>query len=130
MECNKSMFAKFEEGCLRLPEGEISFDALPWSPHPAFEGVKLKTVVSSETSGGQFSFHLVRIAPHKKIGLHVHEKQIETHEVLEGTGVCVSGGVELQYKPGVVSIFPMNIMHEVTAGAEGLCLFAKFFPGT
>lgn len=130
MEYNKSMFVKFQEGCLRLPEGETFFDSLPWSRHPAFEGVELKTVVSSDKSAGRFSFHLVRIAPYKKIGLHAHEKQMETHEVLEGTGVCVSGGVELRYEPGVVSIFPMNIMHEVTAGAEGLCLFAKFFPGT
>ncbi len=52
------------------------------SAHPAFEGVVLKHIVTSEKMDGQFSFHLVRIAPNKKIGSHIHEKQLETHEVI------------------------------------------------
>ena len=92
------------------------------------KGVELKHIITSERTDGQFSYHLVRIAPNKKIGNHIHKKQLETHEVISGTGVCVNDGVELPYEAGVISIFPISVPHEVIAGDDGLCLFAKFMP--
>ncbi len=125
----RNLFEKFNEGGkLLLPDATVTFDAIPWSKHPAFEGVELKAIITSERTDGQFSYHLVRIAPNKKIGNHIHEKQLETHEVISGTGVCVNDGVELPYEAGVISIFPIGVPHEVIAGDDGLCLFAKFMP--
>lgn len=125
----KNLFEKFnEEGKLLLPNDTVAFDAIPWSKHPTFEGVELKHIITSETTEGEFSFHLVRIAPNKKIGNHIHEKQLETHEVISGTGMCVNNGVELPYESGVISIFPVGVPHEVIAGEDGLFLFAKFMP--
>ena len=125
----KNLFEKFNEGGkLLLPDATVTFDAIPWSKHPAFEGVELKAIITSERTDGRFSYHLVRIAPNKKIGNHIHEKQLETHEVISGTGVCVNDGVELPYETGVISIFPIGVPHEVIAGDDGLCLFAKFMP--
>lgn len=125
----KNLFEKFNEGGkLLLPNATVAFDAISWSKHPTFEGVELKHIITSEKTDGQFSFHLVRIAPNKKIGNHIHEKQLETHEVISGTGVCVNDGVELSYEAGVISIFPIGVPHEVIAGDDGLCLFAKFMP--
>jgi mannose-6-phosphate isomerase-like protein (cupin superfamily) len=125
----KNLFEKFNEGGkLLLPDATITFDAIPWSKHPTFKGVELKHIITSERTDGQFSYHLVRIAPNKKIGNHIHEKQLETHEVISGTGVCVNDGVELPYEAGIISIFPVGVPHEVIAGDDGLCLFAKFMP--
>ena len=125
----KNLFEKFNEGGkLLLPDATITFDAIPWSKHPTFEGVELKHIITSERTDGEFSYHLVRMAPNKKIGNHIHEKQLETHEVISGTGVCVNDGVELPYETGVISIFPIGVPHEVIAGDDGLCLFAKFMP--
>ena len=125
----KNLFEKFNEGGkLLLPDATVAFGAIPWSKHPTFEGVELKHIITSERTGGQFSYHLVRIAPNKKIGSHIHEKQLETHEVISGTGVCVNDGVELPYETGVISIFPIGVPHEVIAGDDGLYLFAKFMP--
>ena len=125
----RNLFEKFNEGGkLLLPDATVTFDAIPWSKHPAFEGVELKAIITSERTDGQFSYHLVRIAPNKKIGNHIHEKQLETHEVISGTGVCVNDGVELPYEAGIISIFPVGVPHEVIAGDDGLCLFAKFMP--
>ncbi len=125
----KNLFEKFNEGGkLLLPDTTVSFDSIPWSKHPTFEGVELKHIITSEKTGGQFSFHLVRIAPNKKIGNHIHEKQLETHEVISGAGVCVNDGVELPYEAGTISIFPVGVSHEVIAGDDGLYLFAKFMP--
>ena len=125
----KNLFEKFNEGGkLLLKDATVTFDAIPWSKQPTFEGVELKHIITSERTDGQFSYHLVRIAPNKKIGSHIHEKQLETHEVISGTGVCVNDGVELPYEAGVISIFPIGVPHEVIAGDDGLYLFAKFMP--
>lgn len=125
----KNLFEKFNEGGkMLLPDDTVLFDAISWSKHPTFEGVELKHIITSEKTDGQFSFHLVRIFPNKKIGNHIHEKQLETHEVISGEGVCVNNGVELPYEAGVISIFPIGVPHEVIAGADGLYLFAKFIP--
>ena len=43
---------------------------------------KAQRLMHKAETSGQFSFHLVRIAPNKKIGNHIHEKQLETHEVI------------------------------------------------
>lgn len=128
MDC-KNLFEKFNEGGkLLLPDDTVAFNDIPWSEHPTFEGVELKHIITSEKTDGQFSFHLVRIAPNKKIGNHIHEKQLEIHEVISGAGVCVNNGVELPYETGIISIFPIGVPHEVIAGEDGLYLFAKFMP--
>ncbi len=125
----KDLFQTFDEkGKLLLPDATTTFDTIAWSGHPVFEGVALKHIVTSEQTDGQFSFHLVRIAPGQKIGSHIHERQMETHEVISGTGICVNNGVKLSYEPGAISIFPVGVPHEVTAGTDGLYLFAKFMP--
>lgn len=125
----KNLFEKFNlEGQLLLPETEVSFGEITWSKHPVFEGVELKHIITGAQTNGQFSFHLVRIEPDKKIGNHIHGEQLETHEVIAGSGMCVNNGANLRYEPGVVSIFPAGLPHEVTAGKDGLYLFAKFIP--
>lgn len=125
----QNLFEQFDNaGKLVLPNTEISFADIPWSKHPTFEGVELKQIVTSEQTGGQFSYYLVRIAPNKKIGNHVHKTQLETHEVIFGNGVCINKDTEIKYEPGIISIFPRNIPHEIFAGNEGLYIFAKFMP--
>ena len=108
------IFEKFDKGQLALPERVVDFNSLKWNEHPTFEGVALKHIVTAKDSGGLFSYHLVRIAPNCKIGLHTHETQLETHEVVAGSGICLNNGAKIK--------------HEVIAGNEGLYLFAKFIP--
>jgi quercetin dioxygenase-like cupin family protein len=125
---NLQVFKAFENGALRLSQSEKSFIDIPWSKHPTFDGVELKHILTANDTGGIFSFHLVRIAPNKSIKNHIHETQLETHEVVSGSGICVNNGQVLNYEEGVVSIFPAGIHHEVNANSEGLYLFAKFIP--
>jgi len=93
-----------------------------------FEGVALKHFITAKDTNGEFSYHLVRIAPGKKIGLHIHETQLETHEVVAGNGVCNTEGLELVYEVGNIAVLPAGVEHEVCAGNDGLYLFAKFYP--
>lgn len=121
-------FESFNKGKLLLADGSNEFEQIEWSKHPVFEGVELKHIVTGKDTGGLFSYHLVRIAPNCCIKEHVHETQLETHEVISGSGLCINDGMELLYEMGVISIMPAGIKHEVRAGDEGLCLFAKFMP--
>ena len=127
----KKLFDKFSTGGkLLLPVSAASFDDIPWSVHPTFDGVELKNIITSDQTGGQFSFHPVTIAPGKKIGSHIHKEQLETHEVITGTGICINDGVELKYEPGVISIFQKASPHEVQAGGGGPFLFSQIIPAS
>lgn len=121
-------FELFNNGKLLLPEKEADFAEIGWSKHPTFEGVELKHILTAKDTDGKFSYHLVRIAPDCSIGNHIHETQLETHEVIKGSGKCVNAGRIIPYEPGTVSIMQAGVPHEVDAGAEGLYLFAKFMP--
>lgn len=123
-----TIFDAFDNGSLRLPSSTITFADIPWSKHPEFDGVELKHIVTAKETAGQFSYHLVRIAPNKKIGNHIHKTQLETHEVIAGSGICINNGAAISYDTGVISILPAGVPHEVTAGSDGLFLFAKFIP--
>lgn len=125
---NDDVFEAFNKGVLRLPNSGKEFSGILWSRHPVFPGVELKHILTSNETGGAFSYHLVRIAPDKSIFSHIHATQLETHEVISGSGTCVNEGVSLVYEPGTVSILPAGIPHEVHAGQDGLFLFAKFMP--
>lgn len=125
---NNHLFESFNNGSLKLPTMVVEFADIPWSKHPTFDGVELKHIVTAEETDGQFSYHLVRIAPNKSIENHVHETQLETHEVIAGSGVCINDGVTIPYETGTISIMPIGIPHEVNAGKNGLYLFAKFIP--
>ncbi|MBD5444791.1 MAG: cupin domain-containing protein [Lachnospiraceae bacterium] len=125
---NNNLFESFNNGSLKLPTTTTEFADIPWSKHPAYDGVELKHIVTAKNTDGQFSYHLVRIAPNKSIENHVHETQLETHEVISGSGTCINTGIEILYNPGTISIMPAGIPHEVNAGNDGLYLFAKFIP--
>ena len=86
----KNLFEKFNEGGkLLLPDATVTFDVIPWSKHPAFEGVELKHIITSERTDGQFSYHLVRIAPNKKIGSHLFAVIGFPHGLLSISWTCV-----------------------------------------
>lgn len=125
---NNEVFEAFNRGRVALTDSEVSFEQLNWAKHPTFEGVELKHIVTAKDTNGLFSYHLVRIAPEKAIGNHIHETQLETHEVIAGDGICINNGVEIKYEQGVISIMPEKVPHEVKAGKDGLYLFAKFMP--
>ena len=123
-----TVFEAFNNGQFEVPGKTKTFENIPWSKHPTFEGVELKHIVTSGETGGAYSFHLVKIAPGKSILDHIHDPQLETHEVIAGRGICINDGREIDYVPGTISIMPSKVHHEVHAGDEGLYLFAKFIP--
>ena len=125
---NNNLFESFNNGSLKLPTMVVEFADIPWSKHPTFDAVEFKHIVTAKDTNSEFSYHLVRIAPNKSIENHIHETQLETHEVIAGSGVCINDGITIPYETGTISIMPIGIPHEVNAGKDGLYLFAKFIP--
>lgn len=111
-----------------VPAGARDAAELPWNAHPAFAGVALKHLVRGADTQGALSCHLVRVAPGKSLKSHTHDGQWELHEVVAGSGEAGVGEARVAYLPGVSAVIPKGVVHEVTAGDEGLTLFAKFFP--
>ena len=103
-------------------------DALPWQDHPAFAGVRLRHLVTAADTEGRLSCHIVRLAPGASLAGHVHDGQWELHEVVCGSGTAALAGRQTDYAPGVTAVIPRGTPHAVTAGDQGLCLLAKFFP--
>ena len=68
---NLEVFESFNSGQLRLPDKTISFADIAWSKHPVFEGVELKHIITAKDTNGEYSYHLVRIAPDKSILDHI-----------------------------------------------------------
>ena len=87
---NNNLFESFNNGSLKLPTMVVEFADIPWSKHPTFDGVERKHIVTAKDTNSEFSYHLVRIAPNKSIENHIHETQLETHEVIAGSGVCIN----------------------------------------
>ncbi|NCD11442.1 MAG: cupin domain-containing protein [Epsilonproteobacteria bacterium] len=128
MKTDTQIFEAFENGTLLVEGKSVHLREIDWWNHPKFEGVALKHLITSAQSQGSFSFHLVRISPHKAIQTHVHENELETHEVISGSGYCIKEGSTFSYTTGTMSIFPKKTKHSIHADAKGLYLLAKFFP--
>jgi quercetin dioxygenase-like cupin family protein len=101
---------------------------LQWNDHPKCKGVSLKHLVTGGDTDGKLSCHLVKLEPDSVIDEHVHELQLELHEVIEGEGGFIMGARKIEYYPGCVCVIPAGTAHKVIAGGSGLVLFAKFCP--
>lgn len=99
-----------------------------WQKHAQFEGVFIKPLFAGADANNQMSAMIVRIEPNKAIGDHVHEGKAELHEVVEGFGIAKVGNISVEYKPGVYSLIPADVEHNIHAGAKGMILLAKFTP--
>ena len=74
------------------------------------------------------SSHIVKVDPGAVLEEHVHEGQLELHEVIQGDGRSELGSKNADYYPGRMAVIPKGIKHKVIAGDNGLVILAKFFP--
>lgn len=118
----------FEKGSGYFITGGKDFSTLPFELHKEFTGVALKHLVVGEETEGRLSCHLVRIDPFCCLESHTHPKNLEIHEVIAGRGVYRIGEVEYPYQPGSVAVIPMDSVHRIVAGKEGLFILATFSP--
>ena len=107
---------------------QVDIGTLTWNPHPVFEGVFLKHLVTGKDTNNALSCHIVKIEPSCILDTHLHDGKIEIHEVVGGSGMIYLDDKEISYSTGRICIIPANTLHKVVAGKDGLYLFAKFTP--
>lgn len=117
-----------EKGMVYGSNTPVPLSKIAWEENKSFKGVFMKTLVSGSETGGNLSCHLVRIEAGKEIGRHIHAGKMEIHEVIGGSGIAYRGDTEMDYRKGTLSLIPADVEHRVTAGNDGLFLFAKFSP--
>lgn len=115
-------------GTIETKYGQTNCSELNWNPHPAFEGVYIKHLITGDKTDGQLSCHMVRLDPECTLEPHIHDSQWELHEVIKGSGTAVFEKELKPYHPGRTAVIPKGSSHSVKAGTEGLTLLAKFFP--
>ncbi len=120
--------AAMTDGIVNYPDRIEEIGKLEWVRHPTCKGVFLKHLIKGADTGNSLSCHLVKVEPLAVLVEHIHEKQWELHEVIEGNGSCVLGDKEAPYSPGRMAMIPQGVTHSVRAGEHGLVLLAKFFP--
>lgn len=125
---DKEISVLFCNGSVETVDGTIKCSELDWSPHPVFEGVNLKHLVTGEKTNGSLSCHVVRVAPGCSIETHTHNPQWELHEIIQGSGQAMLDGEMKTYLPGRSTVIPCGCEHSVRAGDDGLTILAKFFP--
>ncbi|MCL2790915.1 MAG: cupin domain-containing protein [Desulfobulbus sp.] len=121
-----AFFTTFDQGTIIHGTKRLSAASLAWNKHQTFAGVSLKNLLTGEDTDGMLTCHLVRIEPNMSIGRHSHPDSLELHEVVAGSGVCVTQNGTIPYTPGTMSVIGRDLPHEVHAGEDGLYLFAKF----
>ncbi|MFH0975395.1 MAG: AraC family ligand binding domain-containing protein [Spirochaetota bacterium] len=102
--------------------------SIQWEKHPKFEGVFIKNLFTGSDSNNNLSAMIVKIEPNHEIGNHIHEGKAELHEIIDGDGEAMVDNTTLNYYPGVISLIPGNILHNIKAGKKGMILLAKFTP--
>ena len=121
--------AAFADGRTVFAGTERAAVTRPWTAHPRFVGVRMKTLVGAAETAGAFSCHLVQVDPGHTLDSHAHETQDELHEVLGGAGVLTLDGRSADYQAGTLGVIPKRLPHAVRAGDDGLVLIATFVPG-
>jgi len=121
----ENFFEQFDAGVLVIAGKRTDISRLAWNPHKDYKGVFFKHVLIADQTGG-LGFNFVRVLPGHELGMHIHPDSIELHEVIEGSGVCVTGGEEISYTPGTISLIAKNAPHAIRAGENGLTFFAQF----
>lgn len=118
----------FENGKVSTISEIINSESTIFSPHPKFQGVYLKNLVTGDMTDNKVSCHLVKVESFCTLDNHVHENNLEIHEVISGDATCFIGENEVTYTAGTVGIIPENILHKIKAGANGIYILAKFIP--
>ncbi len=118
----------FEKGTISAIAGESEAENIEFNPHPKFKGVFVKHLVTGKTTDNQISCHLVKVEPFCSLDTHVHEKNLEVHEIIDGDGTFYIGGNSFQYQRDSIGVIPANVAHKVNAGENGLYILAKFTP--
>jgi mannose-6-phosphate isomerase-like protein (cupin superfamily) len=83
-----------------------------------FRGVRMKILLSSEDTGGQFSLIEGLMPPGGDGGLHLHANEDESMHLLEGELEVTIGDKKFSLASGESYFAPRNIPHRIRNGSQ------------
>ena len=102
---------------------------ISWLPHPLFEGVSIRPLVTKKEDGLNVTCMLVRVPAGKDIPEHIHEEQMDILYPLQGQAeMYVDGAGTFALKPGIVVRVPKNTKHYIFNVIEELLIYDVFQP--
>ena len=102
---------------------------ISWLPHPLFEEVSIRPLVTKKEDGLNVTCMLVRVPAGKDIPEHIHEEQMDILYPLQGQAeMYVDGAGTFPLKPGMVVRVPKSTKHYIFNVTEELLIYDVFQP--
>ncbi|NLW47694.1 MAG: hypothetical protein GXY86_10220 [Firmicutes bacterium] len=103
------IITEFVNGKISTANENLASRETPFTAHPKFAGISLKHLVTGRLTNGQISCHLVKIEPHCTLETHVHEGNLEIHEIIHDDCPHILSGF-CRAEPNKSSFLSKNIL--------------------
>ena len=102
---------------------ELKVHELSWAPHPVFEDLLIKKLLTYEEDSVDLSIVMVKVKKGSKIPAHVHEQDDIVYH-LEGKGkMWVDGVGDFDVKAGSFMRIPAGVKHQPHDIEEDILVF-------
>jgi len=106
----------------------IKVDELPWEPHPFFEKLFIKKLLSHEKDNVDLSIMLVRAKKGIEVPAHVHNQHDIIYQLEGKNKIWVEGSGDFEMFPGSFIRIPPGVKHQPHAHEEDVLVFDIFTP--
>ena len=104
-------------------------DSVTETAHPFLENVGMKTLYSKRDDGADVTCFVVRCAVGSEIEEHVHQKETDIIQVLQGKAMMwVEDRGEFILESGVFVVVPKGLRHRTYDVEEELLIYDVFTP--
>ena len=107
---------------------DIKVDELPWEPHPFFDKLFIKKLLSHEKDNVDLSIMLVRAKKGVEVPAHVHDQDDIVYQLEGNNKMWVEGAGDFEMHPGSFIRIPAGVKHQPHAHDEDVLVFDIFTP--
>lgn len=107
---------------------DIKVEELSWEPHPFFEGLFIKKLLSHEKDNVDLSIVMVRVRKGVEVPEHVHEQDDIIYHLEGRSKMRVEGAGDFQLEPGSFIRIPAGVKHQPHDIEEDVLAFDIYLP--
>jgi quercetin dioxygenase-like cupin family protein len=107
---------------------DIKVGELSWEPHPFFEKLFIKKLLSHEKDNVDLSIMLVRAKKGIEVPAHVHDQDDIIYQLEGKNKIWVDGAGDFEMLPGSFIRIPAGVKHQPHAHEEDVLVFDIFTP--
>ena len=107
---------------------DIKVDELPWEPHPLFEDLLIKKLLSHEKDNVNLSIMMVKVRKGVEVPAHVHEQDDIIYHLEGKCKMWVDNAGDFEMLPGSFIRIPAGVKHQPHDIEEDVLAFDIFSP--